>query len=347
MPGEGWPPAGTATAAAQAGHGAGAVLAGSKGGVSECLVVLHPGPGIDSDLADAHGEVHVLFSPLGAPPKQRLRTPSSVGSSAQPGASPSPPYPAPVLQASDLSPASAAAPREWPFKKNNNKKMKHAIIIIRAAARSPRTDTQHMARGCLPLNNSGSSSPLRFSAPSLGSHNSPPPSPCLLPGSWAGIPNILWAQLCPSRQLPPALLIARGAAGWFVFSSCFLGPFPVLSRQGGKRQAGRAGRAPLPSLCGCEDAARTHVLQVRPLTREKNLLVPAWKIPSRKEYSLRCKFTILCAENELIFPAQSTGNLFVGMNSNTSSSPGKLVPISRSREQHPRLAYPWDEWARN
>lgn len=238
-------------------------------------------------------------------------------------------------------------PENGLFKKIIIKKMKHAIIIIRAAACSPRTDTQHMARGCLPLNNSGSSSPLRFSAPSLGSHNSPPPSPCLLPGSWAGIPNILWAQLCPSRQLPPALLIARGAAGWFVFSSCFLGPFPVLSRQGGKRQAGRAGRAPLPSLCGCEDALRTHVLQVRPLTREKNLLVPAWKIPSRKEYSLRCKFTILCAENELIFPAQSTGNLFVGMNSNTSSSPGKLVPISRSREQHPRLAYPWDEWARN
>lgn len=174
-------------------------------------------------------------------------------------------------------------PENGLFKKIIIKKMKHAIIIIRAAARSPRTDTQHMARGCLPLNNSGSSSPLRFSAPSLGSHNSPPPSPCLLPGSWAGIPNILWAQLCPSRQLPPALLIARGAAGWFVFSSCFLGPFPVPSRQGGKRQAGRAGRAPLPSLCGCEDAARTHVLQVRPLTREKNLLVPAWKIPSRKE----------------------------------------------------------------
>lgn len=136
---------GTATAAAQAGHRAGAILAGSKGGVSMqmSLAVLHPGPGIDPDLfTDTHGEIHVLFSPLGAPP-QCVLTPSSVGSSsspsAQPGGSPSPLYPAPVLQASNFFPASAAAPREWSFKKNH-KKMKHAIITVRAAARSPRTD---------------------------------------------------------------------------------------------------------------------------------------------------------------------------------------------------------------
>lgn len=76
-----------------------------------------------------------------------------------------------------------------------------------------------------------------------------------------------------------------------------------------------------------------HIPQVRRLeqfTQEKNLLLLQWKIPSRKKYSLRCKFTILSTENKPIFPAQSSSNLFVRtpLDSVISRSPGKLVRIS-------------------
>lgn len=203
-----------------------------------------------------------------------------------------------------------------------------------------------MAQDYIPLNDSCSSSPPRLSAPFQSrvfpcSYNSRPPSTRPLPGSscwgiWGGIQNppaaVAFSVSGRRRAALPIVPVVSGPATCAMqpahrAQTAFLHSLPFNSTL----WPGQV--FPASTFAMRLRRLGTHIPQVRWLeqfTHEKNLLLLQWKIPSRKKYSLRCKFTILLAENKPIFPAQSSSNLFVRapLDSDIASSPGKLAHIS-------------------